>query len=292
MLITKKVKINKNPSNFKKYSNLGYEDVNGFFEIKIKDVSKNSRVSVKVKCDFCGKEKETPYRLYFKNIEKYNLYSCSNKCSSYKNKLTNLKRYGVDYPTQNPNIIKKIKETNLEKYGAEWFIQSKYFEYDLKKKNEQYNHMKKICEEKYGNEIYNKTKHSDLKRNETIKKFQKTMKNKKYEKYSNLIKIEKNIYYFKCNKCHNEFKIERCQLKNREKYNIEICTICNSLGKRFSYSESLFLEKLKKLTKNKIIVNSRKIIPPYELDAYIPKLKIAFEFNGLYWHNMNHKSVE
>jgi len=30
--------------------------------------------------------------------------------------------------------------------------------------------------------------------------------------------------------------------------------------------------------------NSRKIVPPYELDIYIPKKKIAIEFNGLWWH--------
>lgn len=30
--------------------------------------------------------------------------------------------------------------------------------------------------------------------------------------------------------------------------------------------------------------NSRDIIPPFELDIYIPELKIAFEYNGEYWH--------
>lgn len=34
----------------------------------------------------------------------------------------------------------------------------------------------------------------------------------------------------------------------------------------------------------KIITNSKKIIKPYELDIYIPKLKKAIEFNGEYWH--------
>ena len=42
------------------------------------------------------------------------------------------------------------------------------------------------------------------------------------------------------------------------------------------YIESLGLSTL---TKN------RKIIPPYELDIYIPENNIAIEFNGLYWHS-------
>jgi hypothetical protein len=31
------------------------------------------------------------------------------------------------------------------------------------------------------------------------------------------------------------------------------------------------------------------MIKPYELDIFIPKLKLAFEFNGLYYHNEIHK---
>jgi hypothetical protein len=34
-----------------------------------------------------------------------------------------------------------------------------------------------------------------------------------------------------------------------------------------------------------IIENDKKIINPYELDIYLPDLNLAFEFNGLYWHN-------
>lgn len=37
-----------------------------------------------------------------------------------------------------------------------------------------------------------------------------------------------------------------------------------------------------------IETNTRKIIPPYELDIYIPEKRIAIEFNGLYWHNEDH----
>lgn len=34
----------------------------------------------------------------------------------------------------------------------------------------------------------------------------------------------------------------------------------------------------------KVIVSDRNLIKPYELDIYIPQLKKAIEFNGLYWH--------
>jgi hypothetical protein len=31
--------------------------------------------------------------------------------------------------------------------------------------------------------------------------------------------------------------------------------------------------------------NTRKVIPPYELDLYIPEKNIAIEYNGVYWHS-------
>ena len=33
-----------------------------------------------------------------------------------------------------------------------------------------------------------------------------------------------------------------------------------------------------------ILKNNRTVISPLELDIYLPELKLAFEFNGLYWH--------
>lgn len=40
------------------------------------------------------------------------------------------------------------------------------------------------------------------------------------------------------------------------------------------------------------IKNNRDIISPLELDLYYPEKKIAIEFNGNYWHNEDHKSID
>lgn len=39
--------------------------------------------------------------------------------------------------------------------------------------------------------------------------------------------------------------------------------------------------------KQKCEYNTRKIIPPYELDVYFPNLKLAFEYDGKGWHENN-----
>lgn len=53
-----------------------------------------------------------------------------------------------------------------------------------------------------------------------------------------------------------------------------------------SRKEVRLVEEIRLLSPDtKIITNSRKIIPPYELDVYLPNLDIAIEFNGTYWHS-------
>jgi len=41
--------------------------------------------------------------------------------------------------------------------------------------------------------------------------------------------------------------------------------------------------------KQKLIENDRKILKPFELDIFLETIKIAFEFNGIFWHSMNNK---
>ena len=44
---------------------------------------------------------------------------------------------------------------------------------------------------------------------------------------------------------------------------------------------------IKAIYKGEILYNKRTIIPPQELDIYIPEKKLAIEFNGIYWHSVN-----
>lgn len=53
-----------------------------------------------------------------------------------------------------------------------------------------------------------------------------------------------------------------------------------------SKKECQLYETITNIYKHTVYHNSRNIIPHYELDVYIPKLKIAFEFNGIKWHSI------
>lgn len=64
------------------------------------------------------------------------------------------------------------------------------------------------------------------------------------------------------------------------------CPLC-AIGKNSSIGEDKLVNFTKSLINDEVITNSRNIIPPNELDIYIPKLKVAIEYNGLYWHSIN-----
>jgi len=81
------------------------------------------------------------------------------------------------------------------------------------------------------------------------------------------------------NKCNNNFEMRPSDFLKGQR-----CPIC-SRGKQSSKAELEILEFIKTFYNGKIIKNSNRIIKPYELDLYFPKLNIAIEFNGIYWHS-------
>lgn len=52
-----------------------------------------------------------------------------------------------------------------------------------------------------------------------------------------------------------------------------------------SYMELNMYRLIRDNCKCSVLTNVRDVIDNYELDIYIPELKIAFEFNGSYWHS-------
>ena len=209
MIKTEKVMIKLNSKHIGKYMKRGYKgNVNDIIEINIKDVSYYSIVEVKAECDVCGKIIITNFKKYNDNISNCGYYSCGGKCSTLKNKTTNLKkygaesftktkeykekskttcleRYGTEYSSQSEKVKKKIKATNLELYGVEHPLQNK----NILKKTKETNLKKYGVENPFQSEkVKNKIKQSNLElygvehptQNENIQKKIKTTNLKKY----------------------------------------------------------------------------------------------------------------
>ncbi len=55
-------------------------------------------------------------------------------------------------------------------------------------------------------------------------------------------------------------------------------------GSGMSHKEKELVSYIKSFYNGTILENKRSIIPPNELDIYLPDLKLGIEFNGNYWH--------
>lgn len=128
-----------------------------------------------------------------------------------------------------------------------------------------------------------------LSKNSRIKNKYEEIKNKSQEQgfeiktpQINFTGVNNTIITLKCKKCG---KIINKDLKNgRSKF--IYCSGCYGDVGRSTYEDELltFIKTLNLST----ISNSKTLIPPQELDIYIPDKKIAIEFDGLYWHNDKH----
>ena len=307
MLITKEIEIKIHNCNISYYKKLGYNVKNDdIIKILVEHLSKGNDIKVDVKCDICDTIRKVPYRNYI-NYHTNDIDVCNKKeCVQIKIKKSNLLKYGNEcyyftndfkeksnktkiekYNDINYNNPTKNKKTHLEKYGFEHALQIDNFkEKSNKTKIEKYGNKnyvnpektKKTCLEKYG--VDNVLKLSSFR-----KKILNTRLNNRLKilsKYG-IKEISDNNEYICIN---NHIFTDDDFILNRIRYKTILCPICNPIG---SYSNSGYEIQLQDFVKNNYtgitILNSRKIIKPYELDIYIPDLKLAFEFNGLFWHN-------
>jgi len=277
--------------------------------IPVSDLPKVSMKKVRVKCDICNSEKEIPYGRYLQSFNNGNYYSCI-KCKN-KLKKTIKEKYNVENISQLESIKKKKKETLISNYGSDNLleinsgkIKKKYgvdnvFQSEIIKKK-----ITETIQKKYGvdnpqqnSDIKTKTEQTNIKKygfrkplqNDKIKqKLKETQKKKIKEKYKrlNIISIDDNFEIcVKCDKNHI-YKTRTSLIYDRVRLNNIECTICNPVN---SYSTSgkeiQLINFIKENYSDTTILNNRNIISPYELDIYLPDLNLAFEFNGIYWHN-------
>ena len=67
---------------------------------------------------------------------------------------------------------------------------------------------------------------------------------------------------------------------------------CPRCSTSVSKTEIKLVDFIRTFYSGEIITNSKNIIPPLELDIFIPALHLAIEFNGGYWHSEKFKGKE
>jgi len=254
MILDELIEIKVNSSQIKHFKSIGLNFKHGeVVKIKPKQLNSGSNVKVTCKCDVCGKIKKHPYRRYLRSISNGGYYSCSVMCAQQKTKNTFLEKYGEDHHFKTFETKSKIKKTWKEKYGEEHFSHSKTY---LDKKNE------------------------------IIKKRKNTVY-KQFIKDDDLISIDDNKIVKYCINHDGEYEIDKRLYHNRKRTNINTCTVCYPYNENVSIKEIELYDYITTHTNYEVLRNHR--IGVKEIDVYIPKLKLGFEFNGLYWHNEIHR---
>jgi len=184
-------------------------------------------------------------------------------------------------------IDSKRKKTCLNRYGSEYAISSKEIR----------NKIEKIFMKKYGGK-------SPFSNEDIVKKSIDSYKNGRIEEIKNKLNdfnveyvshINKNSessnieYVLKCKRTNNFFKMSYTNLRVRLISKSEISPFFREKKGTSDEEERLF-NFIKEIYVGEIIKNTKNIISPLELDIYLPELKLAFEFNGLFWHNELNKS--
>ena len=260
------------------------------------------------KCPVCGKETR-----FFGYTKGYGV-CCSTKCSNsysakkYKTKEVCLEKYGVDNPSKNKDVKNKAKETSLKKYGVD----------NPSKSQEIKDKISRSCLERFGvrcsfqnQDVKYKIKEtlkenhgvtSPLQDEEIKKKMIESRKKKFLDKYNDILDVVygDDIIYTclcphpgSCDKCTAKtYNIPGSAYHDRKRNGTEKCTnlLPFNSDRHKGTTVELFVRKLLDEYNIEYKTNVRNIIPPQELDIYIPSKKIGIECNGIYWHSSDNKN--
>ena len=206
------------------------------------------------RCLHCGKE--TKFYGYYKGYAKFCCLKHQQKSEYVRNKIIeSFKTRDVDKENE------KRKKTCLKKYGV--------------------NSAGKISKSINKAKIRNKAK--------AIQNINNII-NELGQKISLVEYLNKSEVRYYCEVCKQFFELDSQILYDRYRNKENICLICNPFGfDGISKLENELKDFIKINYTGLILLNDRNILKGKELDIYLPDLKIAFEFNGIEWHNEKYK---
>ena len=272
-------------------------------------------------CPVCGRS--TPFRNIIYGYSEYCSVKCSYSGESRISKAreTCIKKYGVSNPSQVDSIKEKKKQTIEDHYGGFGFASKHISDKSYKTIEQKYG----VSNPSQADSIKEKKKQTTLKhygvdsilklpgvrraaKEAIIKKYgvdsvfkledyqrctHENLKSKMIEVHEDLIGYDcDGNWIIKCNhpecsKCSEKcFHIKQVMYHDRLRNGSELCTKLLEPGQSNQGTTiELFVRSI--LDEHHITyeTNVRNIIPPKELDIYIPEHKIAIECNGIYWHS-------
>ncbi len=279
--------------NKNRFVKLGYNFTKMYdkFQVKVEDLMPGATNRVKVICDYCGQEYETPFNTYFQGHKHIDKDSCK-KCANKKSMEVFEFLHGVTNPLQLPEINKKQQETCKTRYGTAHVLQNKEI---LKKKNN-------TCKKLYGDEIPLRIKKfKNKKENTCLKKY-----GFKHSTQSKIVQEKMKKTSFERYGC--EFPSQTKEIKEKmkqtfqERYGVDYCLQVPKFAQkaRVGIMQTLIKNGNIPTSKPQIqifemccdifgkeTVTLNKPLSPFFLDIElkIDNILIDIEYDGTYWHN-------
>lgn len=167
---------------------------------------------------------------------------------------TNLKRYGDYYAIRTPDVLEKAHASMLKKYGV-----TNYFSVP--------DHQKKIRDALY--EQTGCTNQGQLKLSEGVLAI---LTNE--EEFTKLC-IGNNFEYVAASLGTSAFTVARYA---------RLYDIVDQMSLGYGSAQEKLLADTIRNMGVAVVERSRQLIPPYEVDIYLPEYKMAIEYNGIYHH--------
>jgi hypothetical protein len=210
------------------------------------------------RCPTCGK-----LLVYYKSGG-YRDY-CSNKCRSNN---INYKKNRIGTGFQSQKVQNKIKKVMKQKYGVINAGQIPQVKEKIKEK------LLKTNQEWRNSET-------------TITNTIKRITNMGFKVLDIHQKNNETYYQLHCPKHNYNWEWSRVEKSYQTEY--PICKHCHN--EKRSLQEDELINFIKSIYNGLILENDRIVIKPKELDIYLPELKLAIEFNGLYWHGYHSNTL-
>lgn len=180
---------------------------------------------------------------------------------------TMLSRYNVKYTAQSPILYKKMQNTNIQRYGYDNIFHCLDWQHKNNKKS--WGSLARAI--RYDN-YYNKGGYKNV--TDWSEESFNIIKNKEnFIKYISKLPEENRTILF----ISKDLNVLPCNIRNRYKiWNIEEIYPLRTFR---SLPEIEITEFIKTIYDKSIIVNTRNVIAPYELDIYLPDINLAVEYN-------------
>lgn len=204
-------------------------------------------------------------------VDKTNIDNYGNRCNLANaqqqelRKQTYAEHFGVDHPMKNAEFVEDFSNKLFEKHGVRWISQTQTCK-DKAKKRFQELRKHKIEQNEYVIPLFNLNKCTEL-------------------------ELFGRQYWWQCLECGHVFASHIIGFPGKDG-RVTICPFCRKPHQQnHSSAEYQIVSFLKQTFSNLEIIHNdnkvnRHIIPPYELDIWIPEKNIAIEYNGVFWHSI------